>query len=100
MGAASLAGRLVTGWMLDRFAPVRVSMLMLTIAAAGPFVLAGSHSLEAGLVAAVCLGFGSGGEIDVVPYLLSRYFMPSSSGHTGSTASAGRGAWPERPDRS
>jgi MFS family permease len=27
-----------------------------------------------GVVAAVCLGFGSGGESDVTPYLLSRHF--------------------------
>jgi len=74
MGAASLVGRLATGWMLDRFQPVRVSVVMVTIAAAGPFVLAAAHSLEMGVVAAVCLGFGSGGETDIIPYLLSRYF--------------------------
>ena len=74
MGAASLTGRLATGWMLDRFQPVRVSVVMVAIAAAGPFVLAAAHSLEMGIVAAVCLGFGSGGETDIIPYLLSRYF--------------------------
>ena len=70
MGAAGLIGRLATGWMLDRFHPVRVSVVMVTTAAAGPFVLAGAHSFEMGIVAAVCLGFGSGGETDIIPYLL------------------------------
>src|SRR5262245_58928132 len=27
-----------------------------------------------GVVAAMCIGFGSGGEVDVIPYLLSRHF--------------------------
>jgi len=74
MGAASVVGRLLTGWLLDRFAAIRVSFLLLTIAAVGAFVLAAAHSIGAGLVAAVCLGFGSGGETDVIPFLLSRYF--------------------------
>jgi MFS family permease len=74
MGAASLAGRLATGWLLDRFAAVRVSIAMLVIAAAGPFLLALAPSIGIGILAAICLGFGSGGETDVTPYLLSRYF--------------------------
>ena len=74
MGGASLVGRLVTGWLLDRFAAARVSTTMLVIVALGTFLLAAAHSLAAGIVAAACIGFGSGGEVDVVPYLLSRYF--------------------------
>jgi len=64
----------LTGWLLDRFSAVRVSVVMLTIAALGAFTLAGAHSLATGLLAAACIGFGSGGEVDVIPYLLSRYF--------------------------
>jgi MFS family permease len=41
-------------------------------------VLAGAQSLAAGIVAAALLGFGMGGEADVTPYLLSRYFGLSS----------------------
>jgi len=74
MGGASLAGRLLTGWLLDRFSAARVSVVMLTIAALGTFILAGAQSLATGLLAAACIGFGSGGEVDVIPYLLSRYF--------------------------
>lgn len=74
MGAASLVGRLTTGWLLDRFAAPRVSALLLTIAAAGASMLAIAPSLGLGLLAAACIGFGSGGEVDVTPYLLSRYF--------------------------
>jgi MFS family permease len=74
MGAASLAGRLLTGWMLDRYPGPYVSFALLAIAALGAFVLAGARSFEAGVVAALLVGFGAGGESDVTPYLLSRYF--------------------------
>lgn len=74
MGAASLCGRLVTGWLLDRFFAARVSFTLLALAALGTFVLSGAESLAAGLVAAALIGFGMGGEADVTPYLLSRYF--------------------------
>ncbi len=74
LGGASLTGRLLTGWLLDRFDAVRISMALLSIAALGTFLLAGAHSLAAGLLAAICIGFGAGGEVDVTPYLLSRHF--------------------------
>lgn len=74
MGAASLAGRLTTGWLLDRFFAARVSFALLSIAAFGTFLLSGAQSLATGVLAAACIGFGMGGEADVTPYLLSRYF--------------------------
>ena len=74
MGAASLGGRLATGWLLDRFFAARVSFGLLAVAALGTFVLAGAESLAAGVLAAALIGFGMGGEADVTPYLLSRYF--------------------------
>lgn len=74
MGGASLTGRLVTGWLLDRFPAVRVSFALLVLAALGTFLLAGARSFTMGVLAAVLIGFGIGGESDVTPYLLSRYF--------------------------
>jgi MFS family permease len=74
MGGASLLGRLVTGWLLDRFFAGRVSFVLLAIAALGAFVLSGANSLPLGVLSAVLIGFGMGGEADVTPYLLSRYF--------------------------
>ena len=40
----------------------------------GVLLLAGTRTTTAGMVAAALIGFGTGGEIDVFPYLLSRYF--------------------------
>jgi MFS family permease len=74
MGAASLLGRVMTGWLLDRFFAPRVAFCLLSIAALGAFVLAGAESLAMGVVAAMLIGFGMGGEADVTPYILSRYF--------------------------
>ena len=74
MGGASLVGRLLTGRLLDRFNGTRVSFVLLTMAAAGTMVLAGAHTMLGGIIAAALIGFGTGGEVDVTPYLLSRYF--------------------------
>jgi predicted MFS family arabinose efflux permease len=74
MGAASLAGRFATGWLLDRFFAARVAFGLLLIAAAGTFVLARAGSLAAGALGAALIGLGMGGEADVTPYMLSRYF--------------------------
>ena len=54
----------------------RIAWLVLGCAtlAAGTFALATAQSFAMGIVATVCLGFGSGGETDVTPYLLSRHF--------------------------
>ena len=74
MGASSLIGRLVTGWLLDRFFAGRVAFALLTTAALGVFLLASAPSLTIGVVAAAMIGFGMGGEADVTPYVLVRYF--------------------------
>jgi MFS family permease len=74
MGGASLVGRLMTGWMLDRFFAARVSFGLLSAAALGTFLLSGADSLATGVIAAVLIGLGMGGEADVTPYLISRYF--------------------------
>jgi MFS family permease len=74
MGGASLAGRLLTGWLLDRFFAARVSIALLAVAALGTFLLSGAQSLAMGVAAAAMIGIGMGGEAEVTPYILSRYF--------------------------
>jgi nitrate/nitrite transporter NarK len=74
LAGAGLVGRVVTGWLLDRFAAARVSVVLLLIAAAGTFALSAAESFAVGLIASICLGFGSGGETDIVPYLIARHF--------------------------
>ena len=75
MGAASLLGRLVTGWLLDRFfAPRAVILRAGAGRALGIFLLSSAHSLAMGSLAAILIGGAMGGEADITPYLLSRYF--------------------------
>ena len=74
MGGASLVGRFVTGWLLDRFFAPRVTLGLLTTAAVGTLMLSGAHSFATGLFASILIGLGTGGEADVTPYVLSRYF--------------------------
>src|SRR6185436_10437853 len=74
MGGAALAGRLITGWLLDRFFAARVSFALLSGAALGTWLLSWADTLPMGVVGAALVGFGMGGEGDVTPYLLSRYF--------------------------
>jgi MFS family permease len=64
----------MTGWLLDRFFAARVSFTLLSTAALGTFLLSGADSLAIGVLAAVLIGLGMGGEADVTPYLISRYF--------------------------
>jgi MFS family permease len=74
MGAASLLGRLVTGWLLDRFFAPGVAFCVFVLAALGIFILSSAHSLGMGSLAAILVGAGMGGEADMTPYILSRYF--------------------------
>ena len=74
MGIAILAGRLATGALLDRFFAPRVAFFLLAAAAGGVMLLAHAHSLAAGMAGAALIGLGMGGEADVTPYLLARYF--------------------------
>ena len=74
LGAASFLGRIVTGWLLDRFFAPRVSFFLLLAPAAGIALLATAASLPSSALAAALIGLGLGGEADITPYLLTRYF--------------------------
>jgi len=74
LGVASFCGRLVTGFLLDRFFGPRVGLVLLMAIAAGILALATASSAGIGMMAAVLIGFGLGAEADITPYLLTRYF--------------------------
>jgi MFS family permease len=74
MAASAVAGRLVTGWVIDRFFAARVGSILLLLAAAGAFLLASSRGFAGAVLGAALVAFGTGGEADIVPYLLSRGF--------------------------
>jgi MFS family permease len=73
IGAFGLAGRLFTGPLLDRlFGPAVSFTLFCTTVLA--ILLLSTSSVAGAYSAAALLGFAAGGESDITPYLLSRYF--------------------------
>jgi len=74
MGGSILIGRLLTGWLLDRYFAPRVAFLLLAISALGVALLSAAQSPAAGFAASSLIGFGMGGETDITPYLLAKYF--------------------------
>jgi MFS family permease len=74
LGGSSLLGRVVVGWLLDRFFGPRVALAITLITALGILLLARASSFPAGCVAAALIGIGAGGEAATTPYLLTRYF--------------------------
>jgi MFS family permease len=74
LGGSSLLGRVLVGWLLDRFFGPRVALGVNLITALGIFLLARAGSFPVGCVAAALIGVGAGGEAATTPYLLTRYF--------------------------
>ena len=74
LGGSSLLGRVVVGWLLDRFFGPRVAFFINLITALGIFLLARASSFPTGCLAAALIGVGAGGEAATTPYLLTRYF--------------------------
>jgi len=74
MGAANLMFRLLTGWLLDRYPAPRVAAVLLTGGAIGGVLMATADTFGEALLAGFLIGGGAGGEYDINPYLLSRYF--------------------------
>jgi MFS family permease len=74
LGLSGIVGRLITGHLLDRvFAPL-VSLAVLLVAALGIVTIAYATTAAMGIFGAFLIGFGSGSEADVVPYLIAKYF--------------------------
>jgi MFS family permease len=74
LGLASFFGRLITGFLLDRFFGPRVGFCLCAISAGGILLLARAGSSLPGTAAAMLIGLGVGAEADLTPYLLTRYF--------------------------
>ncbi len=74
LGGSSLLGRLAVGWVLDRYFGARVAFVVFLITAGGILMLARADTLLMGCAAAGLVGVGAGGEADITPYLLTRYF--------------------------
>jgi MFS family permease len=74
VGIAVLLGRLACGYLLDRFFAPRVCMLFYGASAVGVMTLMSGRSGAVALGASFLLGLGMGAEVDMMAYLISRYF--------------------------
>lgn len=72
-GLATLCGRLLAGWLVDRiFAPYVASIFFLAPIVGFAFLASGVGILPA--IGVVLMGLGLGTEIDLIAFLVSRYF--------------------------
>ena len=79
IGFGLITGRLITGWLMDRYTPSYVGALMLLLSALGLLVLAlGGEGLA--FIGALAIGFCIGAELDIIGFLTARYFGMRSYG--------------------
>jgi len=79
-GAGLLVGRTGSGYLLDRFFAPRVAALIFACTGAGIGLLATAASQLLAFAAAFFIGIGNGAEVDIMAYLISRYFGLRSFG--------------------
>lgn len=79
-GATVLVGRLLGGVLLDRMNTKVVAIAMNSSMAIGILGYALGDTLTGVMVAAFMLGFANGGEGDVLPFMVAKYFGPLSFG--------------------
>jgi MFS family permease len=73
---AVTGGRLITGWLMDRFFAPRVALAFLLAPIAGIALLGLGGDPRLAVLAAVLVGLAVGAEVDVLAYLTGRYFGP------------------------
>jgi MFS family permease len=87
IGGAVMIGRVGTGYLLDRTSAARLASTLFAVAASGiALLLLGSG--PAVFAGAFLVGLGLGAEVDLIPYLTSRYFGLLDFGKVYSSAFA------------
>jgi MFS family permease len=74
LGSALLIGRVGSGYLLDRFFAPRVAMCLFGAAACGIALLRIGAASGFVFLAVFMIGLGMGAEVDIIAYLVSRYF--------------------------
>ena len=73
-GAAAIAGRVGNGYLSDRFFGPHVAASVFAAGAVGVALLWSGATGQMAFIASALLGLAAGGEGDVMPFLVSRYF--------------------------
>jgi MFS family permease len=74
VGAALIVGRLGSGYLLDRLFAPRVAILFYGAATLGMGILCAGSAGRLALVGAFLVGLGMGSEVELMGYMISRYF--------------------------
>jgi MFS family permease len=74
VGLSTIAGRVMAGYLLDRFFAPYVAAGLFLLPLLSIAVLTGGAGGLGPVVAAIALGFGLGAEVDVIGFLTGRYF--------------------------
>jgi len=81
-GLALLAGRIGCGYFLDRYFGPHVALVVCAGASVGIGLLATGRGGGAALAGAFLVGLGLGAEVDIIAFLMSRYFGLRALGTT------------------
>lgn len=75
-GISIIFGRLLVGYLLDRFPPHLIAAASLFVPALGCllFMFSGPQATGMLVLATVCIGFSAGAEFDIAAFLMARYF--------------------------
>ena len=75
-GASTIFGRLLVGYLLDRFSPILISAMALFMPVIGCslYLFAGADDITLLVLATLCVGFSAGAEFDIAAFLVARYF--------------------------
>jgi MFS family permease len=74
VGMAVIAGRLLSGYLQDRIFAPRVALAIFGMSAIGVALLWAGGGGAVALTAAFLVGLGMGAEVDIIAFLVSRYF--------------------------
>lgn len=99
-GVSGIAGKLVTGWLMDRFKGHAIAAIGMGVTGLGvALLLPAGHAPALIFGAMLILGFGAGSGLQVSVYLVSRFAGPDSFGRAFGAVSAlmavaaGLGPW-------
>lgn len=73
-GLSIMLGRLVVGWLIDRYWAPGVALVSLSLPTIGCLILTGSPDFTWAVVAALLIGFAAGAELDLMAFFAARYF--------------------------
>ncbi|WP_059395786.1 MFS transporter [Pseudomonas putida] len=75
-GISIIGGRLLVGYLLDRYSPSLVAAVSLALPALGcaMFFFGGSQHVPLLMLATLCIGASAGAEFDLAAFLMARYF--------------------------